>query len=249
MKDDRYGYGFWPYLAPYTAFVVLAQFSDRFPDSWWLPMLAIRPLVPAALIVFFYRRGMYPELRGFAAHARGAPLDIALGIASGLLWMAPFVVAPTAVGEALGSIELPLLGGTPWPDTSDGFDAARAGAQFATLALALRGFGYVMVTPVFEELFIRSFVMRFADVYDTRRDFRDVPIARYTARSFWLVTLFFTLGHVFWEYWVAIPWVMATNWWFYRRGHIGAVILLHAAANATILLTAILAAGPLWFFV
>jgi membrane protease YdiL (CAAX protease family) len=191
---------------------------------------------------------MYPELRGFGAYARGAPLDIALGVASGLLWMAPFLVAPAAVGEALGRIELPLLG-VPWPDTTEGFDATQAGARFATLALALRGFGYVMVTPLFEELFIRSFVMRFADVYDKRKDFRDVPIARYTARSFWLVTLFFTIGHVTWEYWVAVPWVMATSWWFYRRGHIGAVILLHAAANATILIAAWWANGPLWFFV
>jgi membrane protease YdiL (CAAX protease family) len=91
--------------------------------------------------------------------------------------------------------------------------------------------------------------MRFADVYDTRKDFRDVPIARYSARSFWIVTLFFTLGHVPWEYWAAVPWVMVTNLWFYRRGHIGSLIALHAAANATILVAAVWADGPLWFFV
>ena len=54
---------------------------------------------------------------------------------------------------------------------------------------------------------------------------------------------------MFWEYWVAVPWVMATSWWFYRRGHIGSVIVLHAAANATILVAAIVADGPLWYFV
>ena len=119
----------------------------------------------------------------------------------------------------------------------------------AVAALALRGFGYVIVTPLFEELFIRSFVVRFADVYDTRRDFRDLPLARFTVRSFWVSTIFFTLGHVFWEWWVAVPWVMASHWWFARRGHIGAVIVLHAAANATILVAAIWADGPLWYFV
>ena len=24
MKDDRYGYGFWPYIVPYAAFVLLS---------------------------------------------------------------------------------------------------------------------------------------------------------------------------------------------------------------------------------
>ena len=203
--------------------------------------------MPAALIAFFYSRGMYPELRGFGAFAKGAPLDLALGVASGLLWMAPYLYAPAPLADALGSVDMFL--GTPWPDTTDGFDAARAGAAYTSLALALRGLGYVLVTPLFEELFIRSFVMRFADVYDTRRDFRDVPIARYAARSFWIATLFFTFGHVLWEWWVAVPWVMASSFWFYRRGHIGAGILLHAAANATILIAAIWASGPLWFLV
>ena len=248
LQDDRYGYGFWPYILPYTSFVLLAQFSGRFPEDWWLALLFVKPLVPLGMIAFFYSRGMYPELRGFAAFAKGAPLDIALGVISGLLWMVPYLVAPDGLGESLRSIEIPLVG-IPWPDTADGFDATHAGAEFAALAIAFRGFGYVIVTPQFEELFIRSFVMRFAIVYDVRKDFRDVPIATYTARSFWLTTLFFTIGHVGWEYWVAVPWVMATSWWFYRRRHIGALILLHGAANATILIAAVIADGPLWYFV
>ena len=247
MKDDRYGYGFWPYILPYAAFVLLAQFSGDFPERLWLPLLLIKPAVPAALIAFFCAKGMYPELRGFGPYARGLPLDIGLGVASALLWMAPYLYAPEAVATALGSIDTFL--GTPWPDRAAGFDPARAGPELAALALSLRAFGYVLVTPLFEELFIRSFVMRYADVYDVRRDFRDVPIARYTVRSFWIATAFFTFGHVLWEWWVAIPWMMASCWWFYRRGHLGAVIALHAAANATILALAIWADGPLWFFV
>ena len=52
-----------------------------------------------------------------------------------------------------------------------------------------------------------------------------------------------------WEWWVAVPWVIGSSLWFYYRGHLGAVILFHAAANATILLAAIWTDGPLWFFV
>ena len=52
---------------------------------------------------------------------------------------------------------------------------------------------------------------------------------------------------------------MLTNLWFYHRGHIGSVILVHAVTNATILLLVVLGSGvltdaegqplSLWFFV
>ena len=247
MKDDRFGYGWYPYILPYGAFVMLAQFSGDFPERWWLPMLLVKPAVPAGLIYWYWRQGMYPELRGFGEKLRGLPLDLLLGALSGVLWMAPYLLAPDSVGERLLAID--TFFGAPWPDPQDAFDPARAGAQFATLAIALRLIGYACITPLFEELFIRSFVMRFADVFDTGQDFRDLPIARYSARSFWIATVFFTFGHVLWEWWVAVPWVMASSAWFYYRGHLGAVIAFHAAANATILLAAIALGGSFWMFV
>jgi hypothetical protein len=248
VKDDRFGYGFWPYLTPYVLFLFLSELSARLPESSWLAVLALKAALPAALIAFFFWHGMYPELRGFGAYWRGVPADLALGAASGLAWMVPYLVAPAGVANSLGGMELPVLGPV-WPDPSDAFDPARAGAQWVGVALSLRFVGYACVTPVFEELFIRSFVMRFAEVFNTRRDFRDIPIAQYSVRSFWAVTVFFTLGHVTWEWWVAIPWVVASSLWFYYRGHLGAVILFHAAANAAILVAAVWMDGPLWFFV
>ncbi len=71
--------------------------------------------------------------------------------------------------------------------------------------------------------------------------------------------MIFTIGHVPWEWWVAIPWVALTNVWFYWRGHLLAVVAVHASANATIVLAALYldgffgdgSGGPLslWFFV
>jgi len=238
----RFGHGWWPYLLPYLLYVGLGEFASVFGERGWLPLLAIKPLGVAVLIVWFARRGAYPELRGFAAERVGISLDVAVGVASGLLWMAPYVLVPAL---------------RPAPDGA--FDAARAGAQWAGLALGLRFAGYVLVTPVFEELFIRSFAMRYAEVFDTGRDFRDVPIAHYSPKSLLISSVLFTLGHAFWEWWVALPWVVLTSLWFYRRGHLGSVIVVHAAANATILLSAVLASGvfpdgqggtlSLWFFV
>jgi CAAX prenyl protease-like protein len=242
VKDDRFGYGFWPYILPYMSFVTLAQFSDRFPESWALALLAIKPAIPALLIAYFYSKGMYPELRGARKYARGFPLDVAVGLLSALLWVSPYLLLPESLGEVLGGM---------WPDRSEGFDPTSYGTASGDLELAIffRMIGYACVTPVFEELFIRSFVMRFAEVYDKGKDFRDIAVARYSARGLWISTVFFTIGHVPWEWWVAVPWVVLTSLYFYWRGHIGSVIVVHAVANASILVAAVLKDGPLWFFV
>ena len=76
--------------------------------------------------------------------------------------------------------------------------------------------------------------------------------------DFVVTIVVFTLGHVPWEWWVAIPWVALTNLWFYWRKDLLSVIVVHGVTNATILLIAIFgegwfegADGPLslWFFV
>ena len=77
--------------------------------------------------------------------------------------------------------------------------------------------------------------MRYAEVFDTQRDFRKLPIALYSRRSFWITTLVFAAGHLQWEWVVAVPWIVLSNLWFYHRRHIGSVIVVHAVTNAAIL--------------
>jgi hypothetical protein len=62
------------------------------------------------------------------------------------------------------------------------------------------------------------------------------------------------VAHAFWEWWVAVPWIVATNLWFYLRKDIGSTILLHASTNASILIyVAVVTEGvpglALWVFV
>ena len=71
--------------------------------------------------------------------------------------------------------------------------------------------------------------------------------------------MIFTLAHMPWEYWVMLPWAVLSTLWFYWRGHLMAVILLHAGTNGAILLWIAWMGGvyvgangavlPLWFFV
>lgn len=241
----REGHGWWPYLAPYATFVVLTSFGPRMlPDAiepWG--MLLGRPAIVLGLIVWFRSRGAYEEWRGEGARIGlvGGLQDVAVGLALTVVWVLPYVYLPSLRPEPGGE-----------------FDPAQAGEALVPLILVLRLLGYAIVTPIFEELFIRSFVMRVADAWEVE-DFRDLPIARYSARSMLVTVVVFTAGHVPWEYWVCVPWVFLSNLWFYHRRSLSSVMLVHGVTNAALLGLAIWGEGlvhdadgsPLsfWFFV
>jgi len=240
--EARTGHGWWPYLLPYISFLLLVELGQRLPEAFFLPMLILKPALPLGLMVHFWRRGAYPELRAVRLAPAGAAADVVVGLGLAILWVAPYVVFPALR-----------------PDAADAFDAGKAGAALIPLVLSLRMFGYAIVTPLFEEIFIRSFVMRYADVYWVRGDFRNVPLARYSLVSFLTTIVVFTIGHVPWEWWVAVPWVALTNLWFYHRKSLWALVLVHGVTNAALLLLALYGGGlfddgrgnplSLWFFV
>ncbi len=230
-----------PYLAPMLAFLLVVELGNHTPPEFTLGLYLLRALVPAGLLAFFWYRGAYPELRLRLSSMNG--VDLAVGVALALLWMLPYVLIPQIrpAGEGIA------------------FDPALAGDAWIPWVLSLRMIGYAMVTPVMEELFMRSFVMRYADVYDGEQDFREVPLARFSWRSFMVVVAVFLATHMMWEWWVMLPWAALTNLWFYFRKDLLAIILVHAATNASILLAAIFASDlfsdgaggklSLWFFV
>lgn len=235
-------HGWWPYLLPYVGFLLAVEVGRRVPEGAQGVMLFVKPAVPLLLLGWFAVRGAYPELRASRIDPLRTPLDVLLGVGLAVLWMVPYVY--------VASIR---------PEEPEPFDPGLLGSGGETLALAVRMFGYAIVTPIFEELFIRSFVMRYADVWAQRGDFRVVPLARYSLRSFITTVVIFTAGHVPWEWWVCVPWVAITNLWFYWRRDILSVIVVHGVTNAAILAIAILGEGhftddtgaplSLWFFV
>jgi CAAX prenyl protease-like protein len=237
----RPDHGWWPYLAPLFAFLLLGEVAGRLPEgiaAWFLPL---RVALPAALLAYFFSRGAYPELRlPPPGGALGLGLDALVGVAGGALWMAPYV--------ALDHAALPAF---MRPDLEARFDPQRLGAGLVPLALSLRLLGYAIVTPFAEELFVRGWLARWLEVFDSHRDFRDVPIAHRSWRSFAGVVFFFTAGHVVWEWPVAVLWVIGAQLWFYHRRHLGSLVVVHAASNLAIFLAVVLAerkGRDLWYF-
>lgn len=249
------GHGWWPYWLPLMSFLVLVEVGAKFPESmqpWFLP---IKVAVPGGLFAYyFFKQGAYPELRSYRPGVLWFLIDFGVGLLGAALWMAPYIWAL--------QVEPPAWHVLPefmQPDPSDGFDREQLGAGLVGLTLALRFIGYAIVTPFAEEAFVRSWLMRYVEVFDTGADFRRVPIAKFTWRSFWVVLFFFTASHVPWEWPVAIPWLVMSQLWFYYRKELGALVALHAGSNAGILVFVWLTDGKLsgaggavldlWFFV
>ncbi len=197
------------------------------------------------LLLYFGIRRCYPELCTYRASASGVTLDVLVGIAGAALWMAPYLLF-----DSFASLV---------PSTDQGFDVQQIGASSGWLALSLRVIGFGLVTPFMEELFVRSWLQRYADVFDKSADFRDVPIAHFSGRSFVLVIVWFTFSHQTWEWPVAVAWVIMTQFWFYHRKNLMSLVIVHAGSNLGILAFVILQSGKwldgdgnplsLWFFV
>ena len=250
----RAGHGWWPYWAPLFSLLILIEIAGRTPEDWQAIFLPLKVVIPGGLFAWFYTRGAYAELRGWRPSGRELLLDTMVGVIGGAVWIAPYLIALR--------FDPPLWAALPeffQPTPEDAFDANQLGQGLVGAALVLRLLGYAAVTPFIEEVFVRSWLARFADVFDQRIDFRDVPMARFSRRSFWIVVVFFTASHAPWEYPVAVLWIVGTQLWFYHRRQLGALVVVHAASNLSIFLFVWLMDGrwlgpdglpqSIWFFI
>jgi CAAX prenyl protease-like protein len=125
--------------------------------------------------------------------------------------------------------------------------------------LVVRAIGYAGVTPFIEELFVRSWLLRYIEVFQSRKDFRKVPIGHFAWPSFVITTTYFVFSHLPWEWGVMLAWALLTMAWLYHRKHIMSLVLVHAVTNGSILALAIFGSGrirditgavvDLWYFV
>jgi CAAX prenyl protease-like protein len=218
----------WPYLAPYAVLLVCAELSRWLPAAAEPPLLALRVLLPAALLALAARRGAFPELTA-GPSAAPAALDVGFGVGIAALWLAPYLLWPA----------LPR---------GDPFDPDALGEALRPAWVGLRLLGFVAVSPLVEELFVRSFLHRAAEVWPDWGGFWQRPLAHPHRFAFLVTVVWFTLSHAPWEWWVALPTAALLNGWLYLRGQLRSVWVAHAVANFVI--GALVAFGPwsLWSF-
>ena len=229
-QGGGFGEGWLPYLAPMLLFGLLVELGSHASGATQGALLALRVALPGAALLFFWRRGAYPELAGSPPGGVGGALaDVGMGLGIAGLWVVPYLIWS----------ELPR--GEP-------FDPALFGESRRGLVLGLRLMGFALVTPFMEELFVRSFLVRVLDAWRAGEDFRRLPVAQFTRLSFAGTIAWFTLSHAPWEWWVALPTGVLFNLWLARRGHLGATVRAHAVTNAAIWVLVVFGPIALWEF-
>jgi len=192
------------YIAVLALTPVLLGPADRLgiPAIWLHPLNGI---VAGLLLVYFWR--YYDELREKLSPS-GASVSFAVGVVIFWLWIT--LDAPWMVWGASPQFD---------PTYGDGSVADRVSTGFRLLSL-------IAVVPLMEELFWRSFLMRWiAD-----HDFLHVDPRRVTWFAFTATAVLFAIEHHLWL--AGLVAGIAFNLLYMWTRNIWAPIIAHVAANA-----------------
>jgi CAAX prenyl protease-like protein len=172
-------------------------------DTRWLYLVQV--VVPLAALLAW--RASYRELAVLPRRARPVFISIGAGIGVFLLWITP-VPGWMHLGASVAS-----------------FVPVDAGGALRWDLIAARAFGAVLVVPLMEELFWRSFLMRWIE----QRDFLSLAPASVSRFAVLASSLVFALAHELWLAGLVAGLVYAQ---LYRRlGNLWYAVLAHATTN------------------
>jgi len=192
-------------FAAYLFFIVIGDLLERFGASpgvlrWLYPA---KVALVAVLLALFWRR--YAELKRFPLSAAAIATALVTGVVVLVLW-----VSLDAGWMIVGS--------------SPGYDP-RVDGRIDWLLVAIRIAGAALVVPVMEELFWRSFLMRWIDA----ADFESVEPSQLSLKSFVITVLLFGIEHNLWL--AGIVAGIAYGWLYKRYRNLWSPILAHAVTN------------------
>ncbi|HKA08074.1 MAG TPA: exosortase E/protease, VPEID-CTERM system [Gemmataceae bacterium] len=190
------------YLAPLLAAVAVQMLTIAFdpsPDAWY----PLRVGVAAALLTWFWR-----HYEGFGSGDwMGSVFDMAVGVGVFAMWVGLSQVMPGGDGIDARTIV------ADWPSWATG------------LWIAAWLVGFVIVTPLAEEIAFRGYLMRRL----IATDFQSVPLGKFTWFSFLVSSAIFGLLH---GQWLAGTFAgMAYAGVVYRTGRLRDAVVAHAVTN------------------
>lgn len=160
-----------PYVAPFAFFMLFTGIGQYLPSTAHI-IYEIKTIT-VGFLLFLFRDAYRHDLAG-----RFDLYTLTESVAAGLIVLAVWILSDDF---------LPTLG------TPSGFNPGSFGlpAGQEIVAAGFRIFGAAAVVPVMEELFWRSFLMR----YLIDADFEAVPLGAFSWFSFLVVMIFFGLEH------------------------------------------------------
>jgi CAAX prenyl protease-like protein len=187
-----------PYIVPFLAFVIGTYGGMLLPVDPYV-LYPIKTLAVGA-ILWYYRKA-YTEIQ-----INFSWLAVGVGILTFVVW-----VVPEGWYPQIGSSQFdPFATGGGWQ---------------AYVLIGFRLLGAVIVVPVFEELFWRSFALRWL----INEDFTSVPIGKFTWFSCLIVILGFGFEHHRWL--VGLVAGVAYHGLLYYKKDLFSCIVAHAVTN------------------
>lgn len=191
-----------PYITPFAIYIALSLVGSYFDSgAYWL--YPVKTFAVAAALWYF--RKSYPELR-----TRLRPVALLTAVATGVLVFVIWIL-PEGLYPHLGESQF-----NPFVFKN---------TYIAVTLVAFRLIGAVLVVPLFEELFWRSFLLRWV----INPDFKRVALGQFTWLSFLVVTLFFGLEHHRWLVGLAAGAIY--NLLLYRHKNLWSCIAAHSVTN------------------
>lgn len=191
-----------PYIIPYAIFIGLSLLGSQFENGIYV-MYPIKTIAVAISLYAF--RKSYTELSQ-TINFKSIFIALVVGSIVFIIWVLPEGLYPT-----LGQSQFnPFI-----------FE----NKLWIKFLITFRLIGAVIVVPIFEELFWRSFLLRWI----INQDFKKVPLGKFTWLSFILVTLFFGLEHHHWLVGIAAGAIY--NGLLYQKKNLWDCIIAHAVTN------------------
>lgn len=186
-----------PYVVPFVLFGILTYIPPLFHISRGV-IYPLKTVLVAACLIYFW--GIYKHEISFSF----SWLAVISGIVVFIIWV---------LSEGL----YPQIGNSEFNPNSH--------VNGAYLSIAFRMVGASLIVPVMEELFWRSFALRFT----IRSDFQSVPLGQFSWFSFIFVSLLFGFEHHRWLAGIVAGIVYAVV--LYRRRNLFDPIVSHAITN------------------
>lgn len=193
----------WVFRAvPFFAFIFLMAVAD--PGQFY----ALRTGAVALLLLVFFRH--YSELAWPPSLAfRDVLISAGTGIAIFLIW---------------------ILLSDGWMVIGEGrpFNPHDAYGEVDYFRVLLRGLGAALVVPLMEELFWRSFLMRWIE----KQDFLALSPMNVSIRALLISSVLFALEHTLWL--AGLLAGLAYGWLYMRTANLWAPVLAHAITNSVL---------------
>jgi uncharacterized protein len=196
--------GFW---IPIVVFGALTTLEGSLAPAWYPAAYIVKAVIVTATLLMFRA-----PLADISIDWRLVAPSMAVGLGVFVLWVGLDRI-----------VDYPRLG------TRTGFDPTDLrGTAWWPAFLATRLYGLVIMVPIMEEIFWRSFLLR----YLTNHNFSQIPVGTFSAKALWVMVAVSAVAHPEWL--AAVIASLAYAMWLRRSRSLFGAIVAHATTNAAL---------------